>query len=304
MQCLSTVAIIHFVLTLTFTNAASTDFTSEEYLSARHWTHSSLLFSEGKQSEKSNVADEGTREGQSSQSLGHSQYGSLWCNRDAEAPCFCEPSVNASQPSNKPSSSPPSLPCSFQLSRRQLDSLSPHILCLICQPKPSGPTGENDGDGSPTSLFSHCISTPADINHGGSTLAHPTANATGRGFRLIPVHGKHRPRETATDFLLQFPLFGCPLRPAVRRSPIISARSLPACDSWPAEFSRFLYNAKKRERWKIGVISFMDFFRGETWFLNCFVHESPNAFPCFFFFTITRLSLNPSSCNMVRVLLM
>lgn len=50
--------------------------------------------------------------------------------------------------------------------RRQLDSLSPHILCLICQPKPSGLAGPSGGDGSSTSLFSHCISTPADINHG------------------------------------------------------------------------------------------------------------------------------------------
>lgn len=82
---------------------ASTDFTGEKYLSARHWTRGrgargarpGLPFSEGKQSEKSNVADEGTREGQSSQSLGHSQYGSLWCNHDAEAPCFGEPSVEA-----------------------------------------------------------------------------------------------------------------------------------------------------------------------------------------------------------------
>lgn len=40
-------------------------------------------------------------DGQSSQSLGHSQYGSLWCNRDAEAPCFCA-FGERSRPSNKP----------------------------------------------------------------------------------------------------------------------------------------------------------------------------------------------------------
>lgn len=155
----------------------------------------------------------GTREGQSSQSLGHSQYGSLWYNRDAEAPCFCAFGFGERSPLRHP---PPLLsptPRPSQPSHRQLDSLSPHILCLICQPKPSGPVGQSGGDGSPTSLFSHCISTPADINHGGSILAHP-ATIAGREFCLILVRGKRRPRETATDFLLQFPLFGCSLRPA------------------------------------------------------------------------------------------
>lgn len=151
---------------------------------------------ERKQGEKSNVAGEGTRGGQSSQSLGHSQYGSLWCNRDAEAPCFCA-FGERSRPSDKPASIPPPFPTTF-LSRRQLDNLSPHILCLICQPKPSGPVGQSGGDGSPTSLFSHCISTPADINHGASTLAHPAGVATGREFRLIPVRMKTQPRETVT----------------------------------------------------------------------------------------------------------
>jgi len=162
-----------------------------------------------KRGEKSNVAEKGTKGGQSSQSLGHSQYGSLWCNRDAEAPCFCafgerSPTLQHTLLISPRPSQPP---------HRQLDSLSPHILCLICQPKPSGPVGQSGGDGSPNSLFSHCISTPANINHGGSTLVHPTT-ATGRGFCLILVCGKRRPRETATDFLLQFPLFGCSLRPA------------------------------------------------------------------------------------------
>lgn len=161
--------------------------------------------------------------GQSSQSLGHSQYGSLWCNRDAEAPCFCafgerSPTLRQTLPPTPP---PPPLPLvssrPSQPSLRQSDSLSLHILRLICQPKPSGPVGQSGDDGSPTSLFSHCISTPANINHGGSTLAHPAATTTttaGRGFCLIPVRGKRSPRETATDFLLQFPLFGCSLWPA------------------------------------------------------------------------------------------
>jgi len=89
----------------------------------------------------------------------------------------------------------------------QLDSLSPHILCLICQPKPSGPVGRSSGDGSPTSLFSHCISTPADINHGGSILL----RVRGRfPFNLARSSFARKVRETTApfpDFLLQFPLF-------------------------------------------------------------------------------------------------
>lgn len=87
---------------------------SQEYLSTRHWTsggeaHGGLPL-ERKQGEKSNRGKGRARGegGQSSQSLGHSQYGSLWCNRDAEAPCFCA-FGERSRPSDKPASIPPSL---------------------------------------------------------------------------------------------------------------------------------------------------------------------------------------------------
>lgn len=105
------------------------------------------------------------------------------------------------RPSNKPLPSLLSFPAPSQL-----DSLSPHILCLICQPKPSGPVGRSSSDGGPTSLFSHCISTPADINHGESTPA-----SASRRFPLsISLDPRLRKvRETTADFLLQFPLFGC-----------------------------------------------------------------------------------------------
>lgn len=106
---------LHFVLILTFNfhEPTSTDFTCEDYLSACNWLGGgtkegggSRFRFERKQGEKSNVVEKGTREGQSSQSLGHSQYGSLWCNRDAEAPCFCafgvpfpDPPTNRRSPS-------------------------------------------------------------------------------------------------------------------------------------------------------------------------------------------------------------
>lgn len=114
--------ISYFVLILTFNfhEPTSTDFTCEEYLSACNWWGGgtkegggSRFRFERKQGEKSNVVEKGTREGQSSQSLGHSQYGSLWCNRDAEAPCFCafgvpfpDPPTNRRSPSF-PLSPPP-----------------------------------------------------------------------------------------------------------------------------------------------------------------------------------------------------
>lgn len=129
--------------------------------------------------------------------------------------------------------------------RRQLDSLSPHILCLICQPKPSGPAGQSGGDGSPTSLFSHCISTPADINHGGSTslphsppvrLAHRAAVP---GFRLIlsPAENagyEKRPSTFCSNFRLSAVHFG---RQPAARSPVISTRPLAAHNA--ADFRAF-----------------------------------------------------------------
>lgn len=90
------------------------------------------------------------------------------------------------RPSNKPLPSLLSFPAPSQL-----DSLSPHILCLICQPKPSGPVGRSSSDGSPTSLFSHCISTPADINHGEST---PASAGSPSRFRSILVCEKRERR--------------------------------------------------------------------------------------------------------------
>lgn len=107
--------------------------------------------------EKQKPGEEGGG-GQSSQSLGHSQYGSLWCNRDAEAPCFHAFGENV-----------PTLQqiCFlFFPTPSQLDSLSPHILCLICQPKPSGPVGY-EAAAMVAQLHYSPISTPADINHEG-----------------------------------------------------------------------------------------------------------------------------------------
>lgn len=64
--------------------------------------------------------------GQSSQSLGHSQYGSLWCNRDAEAPCFCA-FGERSRPSNKPVPIPLPFPTT-SLSQAVGQSLAPYSL--------------------------------------------------------------------------------------------------------------------------------------------------------------------------------
>jgi len=76
------------------------NFMGEEYLSARHWTRGreardNLSFLRENRVRKAMLW---MREGQFSQSLGHSQYGSLWYNRATEAPCFCEPSVSVSNP--------------------------------------------------------------------------------------------------------------------------------------------------------------------------------------------------------------
>jgi len=195
--------------------------------------------------------------GQSSQSLGHSQYGSLWCNRNAEAPCFHALGENGDPPANLPSPLPFPAPS-------QLDSLSPHILCLICQPKPSGPVGRSSGDGSPTSLFSHCISTPADINHGGSILPRirgPPVPVQSRSI-LVCEKSARDDRRLPPDFLLQFPLFVC----STRR--LVSAGNSYAATSGSLIRGRQIFRAfpriTKRERGTDGT-SFPRY--GETSFI-------------------------------------
>lgn len=104
----------------------------------------------------------GERRSPASQSDTRNMDRSLWCNRERGSPLFLCPRRTSPHP---PPSAPPRQP------PPRSDRLSPHVLCLICQPKPSGPVGRSGSDCGSTSLFSHCISTPADINHGGSAPA-------------------------------------------------------------------------------------------------------------------------------------
>lgn len=106
----STVAIIHFVLTLAFMNGFHGFHRNirRRAIGRAVGRRTGVFRWRENRVRKATGEGKGTRGGQSSQSLGHSQCGSLWCNRDAEAPCFCA-FGERSRPSDKPASIPPYL---------------------------------------------------------------------------------------------------------------------------------------------------------------------------------------------------